>query len=141
MPTNRVYRIAVIPGDGIGKEVVPEGIRVLDAAGERFGLRFRWDHLDWSCERYAQPGAMKSGMEVFKAFGQDAKDNAEFAKTKLTMPMLVLGGEKSGGDFLISQAKLVADNVDGVLVTGSGHWLVDEAPGQVIPKLVAFFGK
>jgi pimeloyl-ACP methyl ester carboxylesterase len=90
-------------------------------------------------KKYAQPGAMKAGMEVFRAFDQDATDNANFAKTKLAMPMLVLGGEKSGGDFLITQGRLVADNVEGVLVTGSGHWLVDEAPGQVIPKLVAFF--
>jgi pimeloyl-ACP methyl ester carboxylesterase len=90
-------------------------------------------------QKYAQPGAMKAGMEVFRAFDQDAKDNAEFAKTKLPMPMLVLGGEKSGGDFLISQGRLVATNVDGVIVTGSGHWLIDEAPSQVIPKLVAFF--
>src|SRR5215510_119744 len=90
-------------------------------------------------EKYAQPGAMKAGMEVFRAFDQDAKDNSEFAKNKLTMPMLVLGGEKSGGEFLISQGKLVATNVEGVLVKGSGHWLVDEAPGQVLPLLVAFF--
>jgi pimeloyl-ACP methyl ester carboxylesterase len=89
--------------------------------------------------KYGQPGAMKAGMEVFRAFDQDAKDNAEFAKTKLIMPMLVLGGEKSGGDFLISQARIVATNVDGAIITGSGHWLVDEAPGQVIPRLVAFF--
>jgi pimeloyl-ACP methyl ester carboxylesterase len=55
------------------------------------------------------------------------------------MPMLVLGGEKSGGDFLVSQGRLVDDNVQGVIITGSGHWLIDEAPAQVIPKLVAFF--
>ena len=89
--------------------------------------------------KYAQAGAMKAGMEVFRAFDQDAKDNAEFSKTKLSMPMLVLGGEKSGGDFLISQGRMVATNVDGVIITGSGHWLIDEAPNQVIPKLVAFF--
>src|SRR5205823_11311610 len=64
-----------------------------------------------------------------------------FAATKLTMPVLVLGGEKSGGDFLIAQGKLVATHVEGVLVTGSGHWLVDEAPGQVIPRLVEFFNR
>ena len=92
-------------------------------------------------KKYAMPGAMKAGMEVFRNFDQDAKDNAVFAKTKLKMPMIVLGGEKSGGDFLISQGKLVAENVDGALITGSGHWLVDEAPGQVIPRLVTFFGK
>ena len=89
--------------------------------------------------KYAEPGAMKAGMEVFRAFDQDAKDNAQFAMTKLAMPMLVLGGEKSGGDFLISQARLIADNVDGVIIRGSGHWLIDEAPDQVIPRLVAFF--
>jgi len=90
-------------------------------------------------KKYAQPGAMKAGMEVFRAFDQDAKDNQAFAQTKLTMPMLVLGGEKSGGEFLITQGKMVATNVEGVLILGSGHWLVDEAPGQVLPLLVAFF--
>jgi len=55
--------------------------------------------------------------------------------------MLVLGGEKSGGDFLVSQGKLVADNVVGEIVVGSGHWLVDEAPAQVIPRLVEFFNQ
>jgi tartrate dehydrogenase/decarboxylase/D-malate dehydrogenase len=52
------YRIAVIPGDGIGREVVPEGIRVLEAAGRRFGLAFRWDEYPWSCEYRARHGAM-----------------------------------------------------------------------------------
>ena len=90
-------------------------------------------------KKYALPGAMKAGMEVFRNFDQGAKDNAVFAKTKLTMPMLVLGGEKSGGDFLVTQGRMVATNVEGVIIKDSGHWLVDEQPGQVIPKLVAFF--
>jgi tartrate dehydrogenase/decarboxylase/D-malate dehydrogenase len=46
------YSIAVIPGDGIGKEVVPEGLRVLDAAAARFGFSLGYDHFDWSCETY-----------------------------------------------------------------------------------------
>jgi tartrate dehydrogenase/decarboxylase / D-malate dehydrogenase len=54
----KTYKIAVIPGDGIGKEVVPEGIRVIDAAAPRFGLRFEWDHLPWSCEEYSRTGKM-----------------------------------------------------------------------------------
>jgi len=87
---------------------------------------------------YAQPGAMRAGFEVFRAFEQDSKDFADFSKTRLTMPMLVLSGEKAGGQFLIDQGRMVDDNVEGVIITGSGHWLVDEAPGQVIPKLVAF---
>ena len=87
---------------------------------------------------YAQPGAMKAGFEVFRAFERDAKDFAGFAMTKLAMPMLVLTGEKASGEFLIAQGRLVADNVEGVVVEGSGHWLMDEAPDQVIPKLVTF---
>ena len=52
------YKIAVIPGDGIGKEVVPEGLRVLDAVGRRFAIEFEWTHYAWSCETYLQTGHM-----------------------------------------------------------------------------------
>src|SRR5882757_11325945 len=90
---------------------------------------------------YAQPGHMKAGMEVFRAFPEDAEDFAQFAKTGLTMPLLVLSGEKAGGPFLIAQGKMVASNVEGVLVKGSGHWLMEEAPDQVIPKLVEFLNR
>jgi len=50
------YKIAVIPGDGIGKEVVPEGLRVLEAAGRRFGMNFSFQQFDWSCETYVKTG-------------------------------------------------------------------------------------
>ena len=62
--------IALIPGDGIGREVMPEGVRVLEAAGARHGLRFRWQEFDWSCERYLQTGAMmpEDGIEQLRAF-------------------------------------------------------------------------
>ena len=89
---------------------------------------------------YAQPGGMRAGFEVFRAFEQDAEDFAVFARTKLTMPMLVLTGEKASGEFLIAQGRLVADNVEGVSIKGSGHWLMDEARDQVVPKLMAFLG-
>jgi tartrate dehydrogenase/decarboxylase/D-malate dehydrogenase len=52
------YRIAVIPGDGIGKEVMPEGQRVLEAAARRFGFALDWDELPWSCDYYAKHGRM-----------------------------------------------------------------------------------
>ncbi len=53
------HRIAVIAGDGIGKEVVPEGLRVLDAAARKFGIDFEWDHFDFaSCDYYARHGQM-----------------------------------------------------------------------------------
>jgi pimeloyl-ACP methyl ester carboxylesterase len=89
-------------------------------------------------KEYAKPDHMRAGFEYFKAFEQDAKDFTEFSKTPLTMPMLVLSGEKAGGQFLIDQGKMVDTNVTGVIVTGSGHWLMEEAPGQTIPLLVQF---
>jgi pimeloyl-ACP methyl ester carboxylesterase len=87
---------------------------------------------------YAEPGGMRAGFEIFRAFEQDAADFAKFAKTKLPMLMLVLTGEKASGEFLIQQGRLVADKVEGVVIKGAGHWLMEEAPDQVIPKLVAF---
>jgi len=54
----KTFRIAVIAGDGIGKEVVPEGIRAVDAAGRRFGFQLDWRAFDWSCETYVKTGKM-----------------------------------------------------------------------------------
>ena len=90
---------------------------------------------------YAQKGAMAAGFEVFRAFERDAADFAKFAETKLPMPMLVLTGERASGEFLIQQGRLVADKVEGVVIKGAGHWLMEEAPGQVIPKLVEFLAR
>ncbi len=56
--TSNAYKIAVIPGDGIGKEVVPEAIRVLEAAAGKFDFACSWDEKDWSCERFAKTGRM-----------------------------------------------------------------------------------
>jgi len=89
-------------------------------------------------DAYARPGGMRAGFEVFRAFERDAADFAQFGKTKLTMPVLVLTGEKASGEFLIQQGRLVATRVEGVVVKGSGHWLMEEAPDQVIPTLVSF---
>jgi tartrate dehydrogenase/decarboxylase/D-malate dehydrogenase len=63
-------KIAVIPGDGIGTEVIPEGIRALEAAGSRFGVEFDWVHFDWSCETYHKTGRMmpEDGLEQLSAF-------------------------------------------------------------------------
>jgi len=90
---------------------------------------------------YARRGRMRAGFEYFRAFDKDAEDFARFAKTPLPMPMLVLTGEKASGEFLIEQARLVATRVEGVVVRKSGHWLMEEAPDQVIPKLVKFLGQ
>jgi pimeloyl-ACP methyl ester carboxylesterase len=96
---------------------------------------------EFYAKEYAKPDHMKAGMEVFRAFPKDAEDFAGFSKTKLSMPLLVLSGEKAGGAFLIEQGRMVASDVEGVLVKGSGHWLMEEAPDQVIPKLVEFLDR
>jgi tartrate dehydrogenase/decarboxylase/D-malate dehydrogenase len=64
------HRIAVIPGDGIGQEVVPEGIAVLDAAGRRFGIEFSFEHLDWSCAHYKKTGRMMpaDGLDQLRSY-------------------------------------------------------------------------
>ncbi len=64
------YRIAVIPGDGIGKEVVPEGIKVVDAIAQAFGIDLEWQWFDWSCERYLETGAMmpENGLDQLREF-------------------------------------------------------------------------
>jgi pimeloyl-ACP methyl ester carboxylesterase len=89
---------------------------------------------------YARAGGMRAGFEYFKAFEQDAKDFHALSASKLGMPFRVLTGEKASGTFLIEQARLVASNVSGTVVKGSGHWLMEEARGQVVPAIVAFLG-
>jgi tartrate dehydrogenase/decarboxylase/D-malate dehydrogenase len=63
------HRIAVIPGDGIGNEVVPEGQRVLEAAARRFGFELAWSEFDWSCERFKKTGRMmpEDGLDQLRA--------------------------------------------------------------------------
>jgi tartrate dehydrogenase/decarboxylase/D-malate dehydrogenase len=68
----KTHRIATIPGDGIGKEAVPEGMRVLDAVARKHGFALDWQHFDWSCERYASTGAMMPADGLAQIAGHDA---------------------------------------------------------------------
>ncbi len=65
--SNKLH-IAVIEGDGIGHEVVPEGLRVLEAVGRKFDIAFKWEHFDWSCERFEKKGKMmpKDGLDQIR---------------------------------------------------------------------------
>src|SRR5947199_885871 len=64
------YRVAVIAGDGIGREVVPEGINALEAAARRFDFALEWREFDWSCETYAKTGRMmpEDGLDQLRSF-------------------------------------------------------------------------
>ena len=68
MATN--YRIAVIAGDGIGREVMPEGIAAMEAAARVYGFGFQWHEFDWSCERYINMGLMmpEDGLERLRLY-------------------------------------------------------------------------
>jgi pimeloyl-ACP methyl ester carboxylesterase len=87
---------------------------------------------------YARPNHVRAGMEWFRLIEQDGKEFHEYAAKPLQMPMFVLTGEKGAGDFLVKQAQLIATDVQSAVVPGAGHWLMEEAPGFVIPKLVTF---
>jgi tartrate dehydrogenase/decarboxylase/D-malate dehydrogenase len=70
VPPPKNFRIAVIPGDGIGREVVPEGIRVLNEVGDHFGIQFDWVAFDWSCEFRQRFGRMmpEDGLNQLSSF-------------------------------------------------------------------------
>ncbi|MBC6983021.1 alpha/beta fold hydrolase [Caulobacter sp. 17J80-11] len=88
--------------------------------------------------QYAQPGAIHAGFEQFAAFEQDAKDNQAFMQTKLTVPVLAIGGEKSFGPQMAAQMRNVATNVQAVVVPNSGHWLMEENPAATVKTITAF---
>ncbi|HKG13578.1 MAG TPA: alpha/beta hydrolase [Pyrinomonadaceae bacterium] len=91
-------------------------------------------------ESYARDGAMRAAFEYFKAFDkQDAEDNRKFAARKLPMPVLVVAGDKSMGDLLEVQAKMVADNVTAIRLNDTGHWVVEERPAETEAALKKFF--
>jgi pimeloyl-ACP methyl ester carboxylesterase len=87
---------------------------------------------------YSRPGRMRAGWAYFISFPQTAKDFARFSHTKLNMPVLVLGGEKSRGDGLGREAKEVASNVNVVILKNTGHWLMEENPKETMDALINF---
>ena len=81
---------------------------------------------------------MRAGWAYFVSFQQAAKDFAQLAQTRLTMPVLSIGGEKSLGEALAQQMKLVASDVTVVVLKNTGHWLLEERPKQTTDALVEF---
>ena len=87
---------------------------------------------------YSRPGRMHAGWEYFVSFEQAAKDFAQLSQTKLTMPVLTIGGDKSLGEALGQQIKLVATDVSVVVIKNSGHWVLEEQPKQTSEALEKF---
>jgi pimeloyl-ACP methyl ester carboxylesterase len=87
---------------------------------------------------YARPGRMRAGWAYFVSFPQAARDFAELSQTKLPMPLLVIGGEKSLGKVLGEQARLVASNVRVIVLLETGHWVLEERPKETTDALEKF---
>ena len=87
---------------------------------------------------YSRPGRMRAGWAYFVSFQKAARDFAELARTKLTMPVLAIGGEKANGDALGAQAKLVASDATVVVLKNTGHWVLEENPKETTDALVKF---
>ncbi len=89
-------------------------------------------------EAYSRPGRMRAGWAYFVSFQQAATDFAQLSETKLKMPVLVIGGEKSLGEALSAQMKLVAVDVTVVVLKDTGHWVMEERPKETMDALVKF---
>ena len=87
---------------------------------------------------YARPGRMRAGWAYFVSFQQAAKDFRRLSETKLNMPVLAIGGEKSLGEALAQQMKLVASDVTVVVLSNTGHWVLEENPKETTEALVNF---
>ncbi len=87
---------------------------------------------------YSRPGRMRAGWAYFVSFQQAAKDFAQLSKAKLTIPVLVIGGEKSLGEALAQQMKLVASDVTVVVLKDTGHWVLEERPKETSEALQKF---
>jgi pimeloyl-ACP methyl ester carboxylesterase len=99
--------------------------------------------LDLYVSAYSAPGAMRAGFELYRAFDQDAEDNREaLARNgKLTAPVLAVGGATStSGAHVEEMMREVAENVSGVRVPRSSHWIPEENPSALSAALLDFLG-
>jgi pimeloyl-ACP methyl ester carboxylesterase len=87
---------------------------------------------------YARPGRMRAAWAYFVSFPQAAKDFARFSQTKLSMPVLSIGGEKANGEALGQQVKLVASNTRSIVLPNTGHWIMEESPRETAEALMPF---
>jgi pimeloyl-ACP methyl ester carboxylesterase len=86
----------------------------------------------------ADPEALRGSFEFYRAISTSAAQNEERKNRRLTMPVLALGGEESGGENAANAMKLVADDVQSVVLRGSGHWVAEQAPDQLLAALTEF---
>lgn len=159
--TRLVLMDAPVPGIGPWEEILrtpllwhfhfggPDAERLVQGR-ERIYLDRFWNEFGAHPERideatrahyaalYSQPGAMRSGFAQFHAFTQDAEDNKMFVQTKLTMPVLAVGGEKSFGPMMATVMRFAATDVREAVVPDSGHWVMHENPEFTVALVTGF---
>jgi pimeloyl-ACP methyl ester carboxylesterase len=89
---------------------------------------------------YSRPGALRAGFAYYRAFNEDAQRNASYARTKLRMPILALGGALSTGEGPLRQLSAVGEDVQGGVLEEAGHFPASEQPEELTRRLIAFFG-
>jgi pimeloyl-ACP methyl ester carboxylesterase len=85
-----------------------------------------------------QPGHLRASIEWFATLPEDVRNDAIYQKTKLTMPVLAIGGSASLGSFEATQVRNYATNVTGVVIPDSGHWIYEEHPAELTGILLQF---
>lgn len=160
-----VYRLGLFDGPllGVGPQapprpgiwhpgfhMTPELPEMLTAGRERDYITYFFTHfahdknaftpaeVDEFVRAYSAPGAMKAGFEWYRAFPITATRNQVSAQTKLTMPVLALGGQYSAGPTIVAMVQAIADDVRGGSVPDAGHWLAEENPAYLLDQLTAF---
>ncbi len=87
---------------------------------------------------YSRPGRMHAGWAYFASWPDTAQDFAALSATRLTMPLLVIGGARANGPFLAKQAEAVADDVKTLVLPDTGHWVMEERPAETMAALQDF---
>src|SRR5215469_9543238 len=98
------------------------------------------EDIDEYVSHYSAPGGMRAGFEYYRALLDDIKQNKEYSKVKLPMPVLALGGKCSFGSAALDSMRLLATNVSGGVIPDTGHWIAEERPNFLTEQLFAFFG-
>ena len=97
------------------------------------------DVLESYADRLAAPGALRAGIAYFRAHKTDAEHNREYATTKLSMPVLTVGGTASFGADLEGEIRPLAKNMRGVMIEDCGHYVAEEQPERLTDELLRFF--
>ena len=90
-------------------------------------------------KQYSKPGAMREGFEYYRAVFEDAEQNKEYAKEKLKIPILTIGGEAAIGNFTTTSLQRVANNVTGITLSNTGHFIPEERPNFLTKQILDFF--